>query len=404
MKTTALLSLCILVMSCDNNVETKPIPEVIEQKVDLAKFQAILDSIYMSNPESIGVMVHIESQQHGISWSGSSGYSDKINKTKLLPQQPVLIASSIKTYISASALRLQEEKLLSIEDPISKHLTEKTVDLFETDGYDFDQIKIKHLLSHTSGIEDYVTDDYIERIDENPTYRWTRDEQMQLATEVGDPLGKPQEFFQYADVNFLLVTEIIEEVTKKPFYTAMRALLKYDQLDLTSTWFPTLENTPGNTAEMAHQYWNEKAYGENKIDISWDSHDHDISWDLYGGGGIATTAKELAQFSYNLFNGNIIENEAILKLLSTPVTPLVDEPNNYRLGLSEASIQGLTGYGHGGFWGTIVFYIPRLDVSISVVVLERHGKQKVIKGMLNTIVTELAGQLYPLEDLIVAEE
>ena len=87
----------------------------------------------------------------------------------------------------------------------------KTATLFRNDGYQLDEIKIKHLLSHTSGIDDYVNSDYFEFIDKNPKYRWTRDEQLQLATKIGESLGKPQEVFNYADVNFLLATEIIEQ-------------------------------------------------------------------------------------------------------------------------------------------------------------------------------------------------
>ncbi len=40
------------------------------------QYQTIIDSIYLSNPKSIGIMVHIESPKKGISWSGSEGYSD----------------------------------------------------------------------------------------------------------------------------------------------------------------------------------------------------------------------------------------------------------------------------------------------------------------------------------------
>ena len=78
--------------------------------------QATIDSIYITNPKSVGIMIHIESPKNNLSWSGCSGYSNKDQKIKLAYDQPALIASSIKTYVSASILRLQELGLLSIED------------------------------------------------------------------------------------------------------------------------------------------------------------------------------------------------------------------------------------------------------------------------------------------------
>jgi D-alanyl-D-alanine carboxypeptidase len=385
-----LLFFCILGLSCKNSTE---ITETKSTDRNVEKFQTIIDSIYQSNPESIGIMVHIESPKNGISWSGSVGYSDKENKTDLLPNQPALIASSIKTYISASILRLQEQGELSIEQNISKYLTQKTNDLFKNDGYDFDTIKIKHLLSHTSGIEDYANDAYVNWVDKNRKYRWTRDEQLELTTKVGNPLGKPQDISNYADANYLLCTEIIEQITKKPFYEAIRDLLKYEQLGFKNTWFPTLENKPNNTKELVHQYWSERA---------WDSYNMDISFDLYGGGGIATTTKELAQFSYNLFNNKIIENKDILNLLSTEVKTADGKNNSYGLGLSIGQTKGFVRYGHGGFWGSQVLYFPKLHTSISVFVLERDVKNKVIKQTIESLVTEISNDSF-LEESIIEE-
>ncbi len=313
MKKTVLYFLAFLAVSCSSKANETNAPNTT-RPINTTVYQAVLDAMYQEFPESIGIMAHVESPSAGISWSGSVGYSDDKNKNPLHPKDPALIASCIKTYVSASILKLQEEGKLTIEDPIAKHLTAKTVALFRKDAYAMDSIKIKHLLSHTSGIGDYVNTDYFLKIDNNPTYRWTRDEQLQLATEVTDPLGAPQELFKYADVNYLLATEIIEQKTKQPFYTAMRDLLEYEALGFENTWFPTLEEKPINTKPLVHQYWNEEDWGEAKMDISWDSAEHDISWDLYGGGGIATTMEELAKFSYHLFHGDIIKNKAVLSL------------------------------------------------------------------------------------------
>lgn len=345
------------------------------------RFQATIDSIYQAHQETIGIMVHVETPEKDISWSGASGYSDKIKKTKLDPNQPALIASSIKTMVSATILRLVEEGKVNLEQPISNLISKKTKKLFEKDGYNLTTIQVKHLLSHTSGIEDYANQDYIEHKDKNPMFRWTRDEQLKLAIEVGDPLGKPGEKFSYADANYLLLTEIIEKSTGLRFYEAMRSLLKYDELGIRNTWFPTLEEVPDGTKELVHQYWGEK---------NWDSYNIDVSWDLYGGGGIACPTKDLALFVHHFFNGNIVKNDSIRNLIFTYIPTKETEQYPYYLGLSEDTYHGMKTYGHGGFWGTVMMHFPSINTSISVYILDRDERrlQRNVLDALSKIVFE----------------
>ena len=137
------------------------------------KLQAVIDSFYVVSPASVGIMVHIESPEQQISWSGAVGYSDKNTKVPLEADQPALIASNIKTFVSATILRLVEDGKLSIHQPIKKFLTDKTKKLFEKGGYNLDSIRIEHLLSHTSGIQNYANQFYIDFINNNKNYRCT---------------------------------------------------------------------------------------------------------------------------------------------------------------------------------------------------------------------------------------
>ncbi len=146
-----------------------------------------------------------------------------------------------------------------------------------------------------------------------------------------------------------------------------------------NTWFPTLEPQNEQTKPLVHQYWGEK---------NWDSYNHDISWDLYGGGGIATTTKELAQFSYNLFNGKIIKDKNTLNQIFTKIETKDGKDNKYGLGLSIGNVKGYTSYGHGGFWGTVVLYFPEMDTSIAVFILERD-ERILRKNVLEALVLEL---------------
>jgi D-alanyl-D-alanine carboxypeptidase len=348
-------------LGCSTLGSTQPITQQLQQLVDAA---------YASHPDAVGIMVHVEAPDQGISWSTAVGQSDKKTKAVLHKDQPVLIASNTKTYVAAAILKLIEKKKIQLQQPIEELISKKTKTLLNNDGYQLQLITVKQLLSHTSGIADYVNDDYFSLVNIEPQHQWTRDEQLELAMEVGAPLAEPGKEFKYADINYLLLTEIIEGQTLLPFYRAMRELLEFEKQELHASWFTQLEQAPKNTLPLAHQYWSK---------YNWDSHLLNPSWDLYGGGGMATTTNDLARFFQALFEGKLIQDDALLDQMHTLVLPA--EQSVYCLGLRKISFHGSEAYYHGGFWGTDVMYIPELKVSIALFTLQKE--QRALNAKLN---------------------
>ena len=328
------------------------------------KFQFILDTTYQANKEAIGFMVHVESPNKNISWTSAVGFSNKDRNEKLNKNQPLLIASNTKTYVSATVLKLVENGELELNQPIKKLVKRKTKKLLSKNGYDINKITVKHLLSHTSGITDYVDDEYFLFVNENPTYKWTRYEQIKLAMKIAKPV-EAGVTHAYGDINYLLLTEIIERKTKKPFYTAIRDVLEFKKHHLNETWFVNLENKPTKTLPLANQYSNK--FNTSSVNIN-------PSWDLYGGGGLASNTKDLALFFQLLFEGKIIKDQAVLSQIYTYVIPK-EECRNYCLGLFNIpSFFGDNVYYHGGFWGTDVVYIPSIHTTIAVFTLVREKR------------------------------
>ena len=328
------------------------------------KLQHILDSTYQLNQDAIGLMIHVESPNKNISWTSAVGFSNKNTKEKIDKDQPLLIASNTKTYVSAAILKLVENGKLELNQPIKKLVYRKTKKRLKKNGYDVNKILIKHLLSHTSGITDYVNDAYFEFVNKNRNKEWTRDEQIKLAmqfaksTEAGN-------LFAYGDINYLLLSEIIEKKTGKPFYTSIRELLNFKKHNLNTTWFIDLEDKPKNTLPFAHQYYDK---------YNWDSYNLNPSWDLFGGGGLATNTKDLALFFQLLFEAKIIEDKTILSQIHTYVIPK-EQSKNYCLGLYNfPSFSGNKAYYHGGWWGTDVIYLPELNTTISAFTLLKEKR------------------------------
>ncbi|SEW01932.1 D-alanyl-D-alanine carboxypeptidase [Chryseobacterium wanjuense] len=323
------------------------------------KIKNTVDSIYAANLKAVGFAVYVEAPDQKLSFGYATGYENRDTKHKLSMDQPVLIASTTKPYVAASILRLVEKGKLDIEQPIKDYLSQRSETELTQAGYNTSRITIKNLLSHTSGIRDYVDAEYFKFIGEHPKYIWTRDEQIAKATRLGKPLSQPGEGFKYADINYVLLTEIIENITHLPYYLSIRKLLSYKNNGLLITRFAKFEKERKNTPEQAHQYWDE---------FGWDTYNLDPSWDLYGGGGIITNVKEMSSYFQQLFNGKIIKNKRVLALMTQDVLPNLEV--NYCLGIRKITYAGILGYNHGGGLGTDLIYIPELNASIAIAVLE----------------------------------
>ncbi len=348
-----------------------------------APFQTVLDSIYQAHPEVTGILLHVEAPQQKLSWTGAVGYSERDDEIPLEADQPVLIASNTKTYVATTILRLVELEKLKLDQAIGTALPEATVTLLQSDGYATDQIQIRHLLAHTSGIFDYVdAEGYMAKVGSEPRYRWQRSEQIALAISVGDKLSEPGVTFKYADTNYVLLGEIIEQATGKDFYVAMRELLAYQKQGWEATWFNTLEKEPAGIKPLAHQYITSKELN---------SYDIDPSFDLYGGGGLAATAKDLGLFFQQLFSGQILEQASSLEAMCTELATTDGKVANYGLGVSFSEVAGKKAFSHGGFWGSVAYHIPDLKASVAIVILERDERKyrPVVAEAVVKILTEL---------------
>ena len=325
-------------------------------------FQPLVERLYTEHPQINGVVLAIEAPDQDISWAGAIGVADKTGRA-LSPNQPALIASMTKTYVATAILRLIEQKQLKLYQPIAGLCMHTTQQMLVEGGYDPHAITVAHLLSHTSGIFDYVSSpNFQARTRSDPQHRWTRQEQLKVAMEDGKPQAKPGEGFYYTDGNYLLLTEIIETLVGEPFPKAIRALLRYDELDLKHTWWHLLENPPAGEPKRVQQFATE---------LKVNSYDLHGSIDAYGGGGIIATCSDVARFTRLLFEGRVFDDAETLQLIHTEVPTKDSVPSGYTIGLMKTEVAGFETWGHGGFWGTTMRYVPELNLSLAVFLGQR---------------------------------
>jgi D-alanyl-D-alanine carboxypeptidase len=314
-------------------------------------FQPDLDS--QINENMPGILVTVISKEKDIDWSGASGYSDKVNKTKLLPHQTFRMASVTKTFVAATILRLWEDKKLELDDPIEKYISNEHNEILRKGGYNPQEITIFHLLTHSSGLSEHTRSEKYQLSYLKTNHIWTRTEQLTDLITFTKPVGEAGKQFSYSDSGYILLGEIIEAITHRSLGEAIEEQLNLKKLGLRSIH---IEDAKGEfTAKRIHQYYeNEDTYYINP------------TFDLYGGGGLLSSTRDLSLFYQYLFENKVFHNKATLTRMLTsvnyPTKPILD----YRLGIWETEIEGLPAYTHSGFWGTQVVYIPGIKASIAV--------------------------------------
>ncbi|MGI6369526.1 MAG: beta-lactamase family protein [Ignavibacteria bacterium] len=175
--------------------------------------QAVLDKI-VDNKKVFGTSFALKKDEE--IWQGASG--------NLAIDQPYFIASTTKLFTTAIILKLREDGKLSLEDKISKYMDASILSgLHVYKGKDYSQeLTIRHLLSHTSGLPDYFQDKGTsgksledELMAGNDQF-WTVEEAIERSKKMS-PLFAPgtKGKAKYSDANFQLLGKIIETISGK---------------------------------------------------------------------------------------------------------------------------------------------------------------------------------------------
>lgn len=333
-----------------------------------AQLQALVDADLSAWPDMPARLLHVLAPGHGVDVEVAAGAEDLATGARLRPESRFRIASVTKPFVSAAALRLAEDGRLSLDRTVAELLAGEYDELLRSGGYDTVAITLRHLLTHTSGIYDFAADAYTDQIadgftalvHEDPSRRWTRFEQIEFAVSHGKPYGAPGTVFGYSDTGACLVGEIIERVTGVSMGEAIRDLVGYERLGLATTWQETIEPEPANLPPLSHQC-------EGGIDVA----DFDASVDLYGGGGLMSTCRDLARFFRGLLHGDVFRSPDTLETMMTTLDEIPraqltseDPVDNAAMFLFRADVGGETWWGHDGYWGTSAYTCPTRDVTI----------------------------------------
>ena len=169
-----------------------------------------------------GMVVWIDTPDYR--FEGASGLADLTGEVPMAPEDAFRIGSITKMFTATVIIQLAEDGVLTLDDPLTRWLPEVADQL--PNG---DQISLRHLLTHTSGLfnivenEAYYADLFAEvQMDENTGAASLacveRDPHDTLSRYVygKDALFEPGTQWYYSNTNYTLLGLVIEEATDTP--------------------------------------------------------------------------------------------------------------------------------------------------------------------------------------------
>ena len=277
-----------------------------------------------------------------------------------------------KQFTSAAIMMLVEEGKIGLDDSIVKY--------FPNAPQSWQAIRVKNLLSHTSGLSEYETDEragptgpfYI-RLD------FTEDELVNKIEAL--PIEfKPGDKWDYRNTNYVLLGVIIHKVTGS-FYADYLQQRIFKPLGMSSTRLISEADIIPNRSSGY------EIKGEKIQNQSWVSPTFNSTAD----GALYFNVLDLAKWDAALYGTKLLKQSSLDRIWT--VFSLNDgKPNNanYGFGWEITSVNGHKQIDHGGAWQGFRCHILRYpDDSISVAVLANSDSARpeqfahVIAGIVN---------------------
>ena len=191
----------------------EPLPDTVQEQVNDAVDHG-LD----------GIIVYVDQSGKAPAFY-SAGWNNRENKVPADPHVLFKIASISKLYVAAATAKLVSDKVLSLDKTLAEYLPELKGRIEYAD-----QITLRMLLQHRSGIPDWIDD---------PEFPWGNpptDVSKVLELVLDDPADfEPGKRYNYSNTNYLLIGDIIDKTLGYSYREYVKREI-LDPLGLTHTY------------------------------------------------------------------------------------------------------------------------------------------------------------------------
>jgi len=259
----------ILFASC------KPSALLIKER----KIDAILSTYNSNNNPGASVLVY---QNDKVLFQKGYGVVQADGTEKITPATNFRLASLTKQFTAMSVLLLVKNKKISLEDPLTKYFSS-----FPSYGM---KIKIKHLLTHTSGLIDY--EDLLAENQVTQLHDTNCLQLMYLADSLYFPAGTK---YKYSNTGYAILALIVERVSGQSFANFLNDNI-FKPLEMKNTL--AFEEGKGSVKN--------RAYGNSLENGQWVSTDQSLTSAVLGDGGIYTNTLDMSKWIKALWDYKLL--------------------------------------------------------------------------------------------------
>jgi CubicO group peptidase (beta-lactamase class C family) len=271
------------------------------------------------------------------------GFSNLEHQVPVKPATIFQSGSMGKQFTATAVMMLIEEGKVSLDEKISKYLGEVPEA--------WQNITVRHLLTHTSGLTDYPADFDFRR-------DYTEDELLKRAQAI-KPDFKPGEKWQYSNLAYVTLGILIHKVSGK-FYGDLLQERIFKPLGMTTTRIISETDIVPNRA-AGYRFINNEWKNQNWVSPSLNT---------TADGALYFTVLDVAKWDAALYGETLLKKTSFEQMW-TPVTLNNNKTYDYGFGWSLGRINGHRIIEHGGAWQGFTSYIARyVDDKLTVIVLD----------------------------------
>ncbi|MEM1186761.1 MAG: serine hydrolase domain-containing protein [Planctomycetota bacterium] len=284
------------------------------------------------------------------------GVADLETGEALTREHAFRVASLAKPVVATLVLLLVDEGIFRLDDPISAWLP---------DVPNGDNITIRMLLQHTSGLRNYIALPEVKAaFASEPTRSWTEAELLEFAFEAGPHFEPPGDGWMYSNTNYVLLGQLIETLEGRPLDDVLQSRI-CTPLGLENTFYSIDASIPEPFAK-GYQMGDESGpiFWAGKGSIHYDVTDASPSmW--HAAGAMVSTLDDTRTLIEAITSGALLSEE-----LFHEQTTWRDSgyPVDYSYGLGLVNYDGTIGHS-GNEPGYQVTALTEPDLDLTVVVL-----------------------------------
>ena len=269
----------------------------------------------------------------------------------ITPQSVLRIGSISKQFIAMCIAMLAEQGKLSFDDDIRTYLPEMP---------DYgNQVTIRHLLHHTSGIREYLALVNLIGKPEGSVFGYTTRELVELLSRQQKLNFEPGSQFSYTNSGYFLLAEIVTRVSGMKASAFAQENI-FEPLGMTQTRF---YDDPNAIIRNQAFGYSPKRDGGYRLDI--------LRSDVIGDLGVITTVEDFLHWDNNFYENKLgAGTKNLITMMFTRGRTSSGEDLSYALGLEFDSYRGLKTMGHGGSAvGYVAEFLQFPEQRFSVVIL-----------------------------------